>query len=71
MMHRRTLLAGLALAPFAQLLGANTSGLIRVAQIGTSHAHASGKMEALRSLPDLYDVVGFAEPISARQAAAQ
>ena len=70
-MHRRTLLAGLALAPFAQLLGANDPGRIRIAQIGTSHAHASGKMDALRSLSDLYDVVGFAEPIAARQAAAR
>ena len=71
MMHRRNLLAGLALAPFAQLLGANTTERIRIAQIGTSHAHASGKMDALRSLTDLYDVVGFAEPIATRQAAAQ
>jgi len=71
MMHRRTLLAGLALAPFAQLLGANTTERIRIAQIGTSHAHASGKMDALRSLTDLYDVVGFAEPIATRRAAAQ
>jgi predicted dehydrogenase len=71
MMHRRTLLAGLALAPFSQLMAADTPARIRIAQIGTSHAHASGKMDALRSLPDLYDVVGFAEPIVARQAAAQ
>ena len=70
-MHRRTLLTGLALAPFAQLLGANTTERIRIAQIGTSHAHAAGKMDALRSLADLYDVVGYAEPISSRQAAAQ
>ena len=71
MMHRRTLLAGLALVPFAPLLGADTGARIRIAQIGTSHAHASGKMDAVRSLPDLYDVVGFAEPIASRQAAAQ
>jgi predicted dehydrogenase len=71
MMHRRTLLAGLAMAPFARLLAADSSARIRIAQIGTSHAHASGKMDALRSLPDLYDVVGFAEPIAARQASAQ
>ncbi len=71
MMHRRTLLTGLALAPFAQLLAANTRDRIRIAQIGTSHAHASGKMDALRSLPDLYDIVGYAEPIASRQAAAQ
>jgi predicted dehydrogenase len=71
MMHRRTLLAGLALAPFAGLLAAETKERIRVAQIGTSHAHAAGKMDALRSLPDLYEVVSYAEPIASRQAAAQ
>lgn len=71
MMHRRTLLTGLALAPFAGLLAADAPARIRIAQIGTSHAHASGKMDALRSLPELYDVVGFAEPIATRQAAAQ
>lgn len=71
MMRRRTLLTGLALAPFAGLLAADAPARIRVAQIGTSHAHAAGKMDALRSLPELYDVAGFAEPIAARQAAAQ
>ncbi len=71
MMHRRTLLAGLALAPFARLLAADAPSRIRIAQIGTSHAHASGKMDALRALPELFEVVGFAEPIASRQAAAQ
>lgn len=71
MMHRRTLLTGLALAPFARLLAADTPARIRIAQIGTSHAHASGKMDALRSLPDLFDVAGYAEPVAARQGAAQ
>jgi predicted dehydrogenase len=71
MIHRRTLLTGLALAPFAGLLAADAPARIRIAQIGTSHAHASGKMDSLRSLTDLYDVVGFAEPIASRRAAAQ
>lgn len=71
MMHRRTLLTGFAMAPFANLLAAEPSARIRIAQIGTSHAHASGKMDALRSLSDLYEVVGFSEPIASRQAAAQ
>ena len=71
MIHRRTLLTGLAMAPFAGLLAAEGQPRLRVSQIGTSHAHAAGKMDALRSLPDLYDVVGFAEPIAGRQAAAQ
>jgi predicted dehydrogenase len=71
MIHRRTLLTGLALAPFAGLLAAETPARIRIAQIGTSHAHAAGKMDALRSLSELYEVVGFAEPIAARQASAK
>lgn len=71
MIHRRTLLTGLAMAPFAGLLAAESKPRLRVAQIGTSHAHAAGKMDALRSLPDLYDVVGFAEPIAVRQVVAQ
>ena len=71
MIHRRTLLTGIAMAPFAGLLAAESKPRLRVAQIGTSHAHAAGKMDALRSLPDLYDVVGFAEPIAGRQATAQ
>jgi predicted dehydrogenase len=71
MIHRRTLLTGLALAPFAGLLAAEGKERLRVAQIGTSHAHAAGKMDALRSLPDLYEVVGYAEPIAGRQATAQ
>lgn len=71
MMHRRTLLTGLAMAPFAGLLAAEPPARIRIAQIGTSHAHASGKMDALRSLSELYEVVAFAEPIASRQAAAQ
>ncbi len=71
MIHRRTLLTGLAMAPFAGLLAAENKPRLRVAQVGTSHAHAAGKMDALRSLPDLYEVVGFAEPIASRQAAAQ
>ena len=71
MIRRRTLLTGLALAPFAGLLAAEGKPRLRVAQIGTAHAHAAGKMDALRSLPDLYDVVGFAEPSAPRQAAAQ
>ncbi|PQO31104.1 gfo/Idh/MocA family oxidoreductase [Blastopirellula marina] len=34
---------------------------IKIGQIGTSHAHASGKMEAMRSLSDTYEVVGLAD----------
>ena len=33
---------------------------VRIGQIGTQHAHAAGKMEGLRRLSDLYEVVGLA-----------
>ena len=59
MTSRRSFLAsGLALAA-GQAFSAETSRL-RIAQIGTQHAHASGKMEAIRRLSDLYEVVGLA-----------
>jgi predicted dehydrogenase len=35
---------------------------IKVGQIGTAHAHASGKMATLRKLSEYYEVVGIAEP---------
>ena len=41
---------------------------IRIGQIGTGHAHASGKMAALRRSPD-FQVVGLAEPDPRRRAA--
>lgn len=34
---------------------------IKIIQIGIGHNHASAKMEALRNLPDLYEVIGFVE----------
>ncbi|MFM9148261.1 MAG: gfo/Idh/MocA family oxidoreductase, partial [Verrucomicrobiota bacterium] len=60
-----------ALAPLASAFAAGRSGRIRVGQVGTSHAHASGKMESVRSLSDLYEVVGVAEPVPGRQTAAK
>ena len=56
--NRRNFLAALALGSAAGALGAESR--IRVGQIGTQHSHASGKMEAVRGLPDLYEVVGVA-----------
>lgn len=71
--RRQTLITGsaAALAPYACGLAADVPARIRIAQLGTSHAHASGKMDALRSLPDLYDVAGIAEPIAGGQAKAE
>lgn len=67
-MNRRSFLTTTALAPFAGVLAADTPAPIRIGQIGTSHAHASGKMAAIRSLPHLFEVAGVAEPIRGRQA---
>lgn len=40
---------------------------IKVGQIGTTHAHAAGKMAALRKLSEVYEVVGIVEPEPERQ----
>jgi len=42
---------------------------LKIAQIGTAHAHAGGKMASLRSLTDLWDVVGIVEPDATRRQA--
>jgi predicted dehydrogenase len=47
--------------------GAETPARIKVGQIGTGHAHAAGKMQTLRKLSDLYDVVGIVEPAAERR----
>jgi predicted dehydrogenase len=41
--------------------GAQESKRLRVAQIGTRHSHANGKMKSVRGLPDIYEVVGLAD----------
>lgn len=56
--------AGIALPLCARAVPAK----IRIAQIGTAHAHAAGKMDAMRKSPE-FEVVGIAEPDVARRAA--
>lgn len=51
-----SIVAATAAASFAQAAQAR----IGIGQIGTQHAHASGKMDAVRRLSDLYDVLGLA-----------
>jgi predicted dehydrogenase len=58
--------AGAVALPHAQ--GAEYGDRIRIGQIGTKHPHASGKIRAMRSLGDLYEVVGVVEPDDARRA---
>lgn len=55
-MKRRSFL----LACGSTVLATNASARLRIGQIGTEHAHAAGKMAAMRSLSDLWEVVGVA-----------
>src|SRR5581483_1601423 len=43
---------------------------IRIGQIGTAHAHASGKMRSMRASAD-FEVAGVVEPDELRRAAAE
>ena len=38
------------------------SGRIKIGQIGTTHSHASGKIETIRKLGDIFELVGIVEP---------
>jgi predicted dehydrogenase len=53
-MKRRAFLLACGSTAFAA--GSDTK--LRIGQIGTEHAHAAGKMTAMRSLTDLWEVVG-------------
>jgi len=70
MNHRRDFLSAIGMMGAASL-GKVTQALdkgrrIRVGQIGTKHAHASGKIGTLRKYPQQYEIVGVVEPDDAR-----
>ncbi|MEQ1751319.1 MAG: Gfo/Idh/MocA family oxidoreductase [Prosthecobacter sp.] len=44
---------------------------LKIGQIGTVHAHASGKMMSMRGLPELWEVVGIVSPDAAQSATYQ
>lgn len=61
-MKRRHLLAAAgAFAAAIPQTGFAAASRLRIGQIGTQHAHASGKMDALLGLPDLWEVAGIVE----------
>ena len=68
--NRRQFMAAAAVMGAKAAYGAAGSGRIRIGQIGTAHAHAAGKMETMRKMADLYEVVGVVEPDEKRWAAA-
>ena len=70
-MRRRHFARLLALAPWARAADAAPRPRHRVAMLGVAHAHAAGKLAALRALPERFEVVGVAEADPARRAAAQ
>ena len=49
------------------LLRSEKSAKIKIGQIGLRHAHAIGKLEAIRSLPEKYQLVGVVEPDAERR----
>jgi predicted dehydrogenase len=49
------------------LAAAEAKPRIKVGQIGASHAHASGKLEAMCKLSEIYEVVGVVEPSAERR----
>ena len=61
--------AAASVAGFPMVHSDESNHRIRIGQIGTKHPHASGKMAALRSLNDLYEVVGIVEPDESRRKA--
>lgn len=44
---------------------------LKIGQIGTGHSHAAGKMDAIRSLAETYEVVGIVESDEALRAKAE
>lgn len=59
--------AGLAVASTGPFCTAADKPRIKIGQIGTGHAHASGKMAVYRASKD-FEVVGLAEPDAKRRA---
>lgn len=71
-MNRRDFLfssAGAFLASSTMAQHTSTKPKIRIGQIGTRHAHAAGKIEAIRNQPDTYEFIGVVEPDQAQRAA--
>ncbi len=62
MMKRRSFLLACGSAAMAAHgnAAAAAPARLRIGQIGTEHAHAAGKMEAMRGSPELWEVVGVA-----------
>jgi predicted dehydrogenase len=70
MTRRHFLHASAAALTLSPLIRAAEIERIRIGQIGTVHSHAAGKMQSLRALSEIYEVVGIAEADEKRRTAA-
>lgn len=70
-MRRRRFAQLLALAPWARAATITGAARHRVAMLGVAHAHAAGKLAALRALPERFEVAGVAEADPGRREAAR
>jgi predicted dehydrogenase len=59
-MNRRHFIAKTAALATSPLIA--SSPRLKIGQIGTQHAHAGGKMQSVRELNEIWEVVGIAEP---------
>ena len=67
-MRRRKVIGGLAAALCAPSISkAVQPDKIKIGQIGLAHAHARGKLAAIRSLAGEYELVGVVEPDAVRR----
>lgn len=66
-MLRRTFISAVGAAVATHPAWASDRPRLKIGQIGTTHAHASGKMLALRAQPEHWEVVGIAEPDTERR----
>jgi predicted dehydrogenase len=65
-LSRRTFLTGLAAAAAVRAASASGPTPLGIGQIGTTHAHAAGKIQAVRELPALWTIAGWVEPDARR-----
>ena len=62
-MQRRTFIQASTVGALAvPFVVRGTQRKIRIGQIGTGHSHASGKLAAIRTLSDDFELVGIAQP---------
>lgn len=71
-MNRRRFIATSAVGLSAPaVLGAAKPPIIKIGQIGLEHAHALGKLGAIRALPEEYELIGVVEPNASRRTRAK